>query len=139
MKAVLEILPGEIDAGHCVLICEAGSDGFSYVVKNEETNEVISLGVYHFISHRAHDNDSSILKKIFKEHSLLSENFKKVFIIYSFPESVLVPFEIYNSQNNPGILNAIHGDLTQNNAVLSDVIVDIEAYNIYRIPSQHQS
>ncbi len=136
LKAVLEILPGEIDAGKCLLICEAGSDGFSYVVKNEETNEIISFGAYHYTNHHVHDSDSSILKKIFKDHILLSGNFKKVFIIYSFPESVLVPFEMYNSQKNSSILNMIHGDLTENHAVLSDVIVDIQAYNIYRIPSQ---
>ncbi len=136
MKAVLEILPNEIDAGKCLLICEAGSDGFSYLVKNEERNEVISLGAYHFTNHHVHDNDSSILKKIFKDHSLLSGNFKKVFIIYSFRESVLVPFEMYNSQKNSSILNMVHGDLPENQAVLSEVIVDIQAYNIYRIPSQ---
>lgn len=75
-------------------------------------------------------------KRFFKDHPLLSGNFKRVFIIYSFPESVLVPFEMYNPQKNSTILNMIHGDLTENNAVLSDTIIDIQAYNIYRIPSQ---
>ncbi len=136
MKAVLEIIPGKIDAANCVLICEAGSDGFSYVVKNEENNEVTGLAVYHFSSHYTNENSSPVLGEIFKKETLLSEHFKKVFIIYSYPESVLVPFEMYNSQKNSSVLNMIHGDFTENDAVLSDVIVDIKAYNIYRIPSK---
>ncbi|MEO8108713.1 MAG: DUF3822 family protein [Ginsengibacter sp.] len=136
MKAVLEIIPGKIDAANCVLICEAGSDGFSYVVKNEESNEFTALGVYHFSSHYTSESSSPVLKEIFKNESLLSEPFKKVFIVYSYPESVLVPFEMYNSQKNSSVLNMIHGDLTENDAVLSDVIVEVKAYNIYRIPSK---
>lgn len=136
MIAVLEILPGKIDAGNCVLICEAGSDGFSYVIKNEESNEFVALAVYHFSSHYASENSSPVLKEIFKNENLLSEHFKKVFIIYSYPESVLIPFEMYDSQKNSSILNMIHGDFTENDAEQSDVIVDIKAYNVYRIPSQ---
>ncbi len=136
MKAVLEILSDNIDAGKCVLICEASNDGFSYLVKNDETNDFVALAVYHFNNVIISEGNSSILKGIFKDQILLSENFKKIYIIYSFPESVLVPYEMYNSQKTANILDMIHGDLTENNAVLSDVIIDIKAYNIYRVPSK---
>ena len=136
MKAVLEILPGKIDVGNCVLICEAGSDGFSYVIKNEENNEFAGFAVYHFSTNYASENGSLVLKEILANENLLSENFKKVFVIYSYPESVLIPFEMYDSQKNGSVLNMIHGDFTENDTVLSDVIVDINAYNVYRIPAK---
>lgn len=136
MKAVLEILSGKIDAGDCVLICEAGTDGFSYVIKNEASNEFVALAVYHFSGNYAGENSSPVLKEIFKNEGMLSESFKKVFVIYSYPESVLVPFEMYNSQKNSSVLNMIHGDFTENDAVRSDVIEEIKAYNVYRIPSK---
>ncbi|MDQ6842902.1 MAG: DUF3822 family protein [Bacteroidota bacterium] len=136
MKAVIEIVPEEIETRKCILICEVSTDGFSYVVKDDESNAFVALAVYHFSNTSVPVNHFPVFKKVFEDQALLSENYKKIYISYSFPESVLVPFPVYNSQHNVDVLNLVHGDLTKNNAVLSDVVTEINACNIYRLPAE---
>ena len=67
--------------------------------------------------------------------SLLSGDFKKVHMVYSFEESVLIPFSLYDSQENGNALNLIHGDLQSNTSILTDVITEKGIYNTYRVPT----
>ncbi len=135
MKAVFEIMPDNIIAGKCELVCEVSNEGFSYLIKDCETNTFIALAVYHF-STIIPGNHISLLQKIFEGQELLSEDFKKVDIIYSFPESVLLPFSLYNSRNNAEVLNMIHGDFSENDVILTDVLLENKVYNCYRMPAE---
>jgi hypothetical protein len=133
LKNVLEILPVSIDAQNCTLICEVSNEGFSYAIKDDETNTYIGVSVSHFNKSHRTDDYSSNFENGLQHQSLLSGNFKKVYIIYSFEESVLIPFPLYDSQQSGNALNLIHGDLQNNTSVLTDVIAEKGIYNSYRI------
>ena len=135
MKAVFEIMPDNINAGKCDLVCEVSNEGFSYLIKDCEANTYIVLAVYNFNT-IIPVNHISLLQKIFESQELLSEDFRKVNVIYSFPESVLVPFSLYNSTANAGVLSMVHGDFTENDVILTDVLLDHKVYNCYRMPSE---
>ncbi len=135
MKAVIEIIPGDIKAASCDLVCEVSTEGFSYLIQDCEANVFIATGVYHFNT-AIHGNHIADLQKIFEEQELLCENFRNVNIIYSFPESVLIPFSLYNSRNNADVLNMIHGDFTENDVILTDMLLENKVYNCYRMPSE---
>lgn len=135
MKPVFEILPESINAGTCDLLCEVSNEGFSYLIKDCQENTFIALGVYHF-NNIIPGNHISVLQKIFEDQELLSENFRKINVIYSFPESVLIPFSLYNSRNNANVLSMIHGDFSENDVILTDVLLDNKVYNCYRMPSE---
>jgi len=134
LKTVLEILPVEIDAYRSILVCEISNEGFSYAIKNDDTNTYVGVSVSHFNKNTGADDDYSInLQNGLGLQSLLSGNFKKVYIINSFGESVLIPFYLYDSQENKNALNLIHGDLQDNASILTDVIAQHEIYNSYRV------
>lgn len=132
MKAAFEIRNDEINTDNCELICEASNDGFSYLVRDEVENLVVALGVYHFNPH-IDGNIDAIFHKIFEEQSLLMETFKKTFVVYSVPESVLIPFHLYNSNRNADVLKLIHGDLAGDTVILTDMIMEKKVYNSYRV------
>ncbi|MEO6289299.1 MAG: DUF3822 family protein [Ginsengibacter sp.] len=133
MNAVFEIINEDINTANCVLLCEVSNDGLSYLVKDTETNIVLAFAVYHYNTN-IHGNLNSIFQKIFEDHLLFSEKFKKVFIIYSLPESVLIPFPLYDANNNADILKIIHGDLAENHAIRTDMLIANKVYNSYRVP-----
>ena len=135
MKAVFEIIPDYIVADRCELVCEVSNEGFSYLIKDSGAKMFIGSGVYHF-NNIIGGNYGLALSKIFQQTESLSENYKKVQVIYSFPESVLIPFSLYNSRNNAEVLNMVHGDFTENDAILTDVLLKSKVYNCYRIPSE---
>jgi hypothetical protein len=134
LKAVLEILPVDLDAHKCTLVFEISNEGFSYAIK-DDNNAYIAVAVFHFDKSTGVDDYSIILQMELQRQPLLSGNFKKVYIMYSFGESVLIPFSLYNSRENTNVLNLIHGDLQSNISVLTDVIAENGIYNSYRVPT----
>ena len=136
LKRVLEILPADIDAQKCILVLEISDEGFSYAIKDDDENTYVAVAVFHFDKGPGADDHSMILQNELERESLLSGNFKKVCIMYSVPESVLIPFSFYNSRENTNVVNLIHGDLQCNDPVLTDVITETGTYNTYRVSSR---
>lgn len=135
MRSVFEILPPSFEAGDCTLFCELNDEGFSYCIKDEMKNTFAGLAVYHYDRNKPPVGFPIALQIIFHQKKILSQNFKKVKIVYSLPQSTLIPFHIYNRENNGNIMNLMHGDLYQNETLLSDVITTQSMYNCYRIPT----
>ena len=135
MKPVFEILPDAVDAEKSILVCEISNQGFSYAIKNEDQNIYVGLAVFHFNKNAVGQNDANILKEIIGGQSLLSQKFRKVCVIFSYSESVLVPFELYNLTENENVLNLIHGDIQNKAVILTDLVVEKKVYNAYRVPA----
>ncbi|MDQ6904062.1 MAG: DUF3822 family protein [Bacteroidota bacterium] len=135
MKPVFEILPDTVDAEKSILVCEISNQGFSYAIKNEEQNMYVGVAVFHFNKNTVGQNDANILQEIISQQSLLSQKFKKVCISFSYGESVLVPFELYNSAESDNVLNLIHGDIQNKAIVLTDLVTEKKVYNAYRVPA----
>jgi len=134
LKAVLEILPVDLDAQNCTLVLEISNEGFSYTIKDDDENIYVAAAVFHFDKSPGADEYSIILQNELQQQAVFSGNFKKVCIMYSFTESVLIPFSLYDSRENTSVLNLIHGDFQSNVSVLTDMLEKSKIYNIYRVP-----
>lgn len=135
MNSVFEILPSSFEAEKCMLICEVNNEGFSFCIKDSQLNSFIGLGIYHFDNSKPAEGFPIALQILFHQKEFLCKNFKKVSIVYSFPQSVLIPFPIYKRENNKTLMNMMFGDLETNETILTDVIPDQLMYNCYRIPT----
>ena len=133
MRPVFEILPASFDEENCTLLCELNNEGFSCCIKDEVKNTFLGLAIYHYDKNKPPVGFPIALQIIFHQKKILSRNFKKIKIVYSLPQSVLVPFHLYNRENNSNLMNLMQGDLRQNETVLSDVITTQSMYNCYRI------
>jgi hypothetical protein len=135
MRTVFEILPSTVDAENCSLLCEVSNEGFSFCIKNEETKSFLGLGVYHYDKNKPAVGLPIALQIVFHQKEILSGNFKKVCVVYSFCESVLIPFSLYNRGKNDVLMNMMFGDINETETILTDVISDQSMYNCYRVPS----
>jgi len=133
MRAVFEILPSDYNPENCSLLCELSNEGFSYCLKNEETNSFLGLAVYHFDHSKFAAGFPIALQVLFHQQEIFSKKFKKVCVAYSFPQSVLIPFSIYNREKNQTVMNMMFGDVEANEVILTDVISDQSMYNCYRL------
>lgn len=133
MKALFEILPGSVDAANCILVCEISNEIFSYAIKNEEQNRYVALAVFQFEKGTDSNDYGNVLQDVIQTQPLLSGNFKKVYIVYSFAESVLIPFALYSSLENENVINLVHGDIQNNTSVLTDLVTESGVYNAYRV------
>ncbi|MEO8961285.1 MAG: DUF3822 family protein [Ginsengibacter sp.] len=135
MRTVFEILPDSFDEKDCTLLCELNNEGFSCCIKDEVENKFLGLAIYLYDKTKPPVGFPIALQIIFHQKKYLSLNFKRIKVIYSLPQSVLVPFEMYNRENNSLLMNLMHGDLHQNETLLSDVISEQSMYNCYRVPT----
>lgn len=133
MNSVFEILPSSFEPEKCKLICEVNNEGFSFCIKDSETEIFIGLGIYHFDNSKPAEGFPIALQVLFHQKEFLLKNFKSVCFVYSFPQSVLVPFSIYKSENKKAMMNMMFGDLESNETILTDVIPGVSMYNCYRI------
>ena len=133
MKALFEILPESIDAANCVLICELSNEGFAYAIKNDEQNKYVAVAVFQFERGTEDNDQESNLYRVIKAQPVLAETFKKVCVIYSFAESVLIPFALYSSLENENVINLVHGDMQSNTFILTDLVTESGVYNTYRL------
>lgn len=135
MRTVFEILPDFLDAENCTLLCELNNEGFSCCIKDDVENKFLGLAIYLYDKTKPPVGFPIALQIVFHQKKFLSQNFKRIKVIYSLPQSVLVPFEMYKRENNSVLMNLMHGDLHQNETLLSDVISAQSMYNCYRVPT----
>ncbi|HEY5464091.1 MAG TPA: DUF3822 family protein [Hanamia sp.] len=136
MNPVFEILPSaSFEAANCVLLCEVSNEGFSYCIKDEVASHVLGLAIYHYEKSKPPVGFPIDLQVIFHQKEILSQKFKKVLVSYSFPQSVLIPFPLYNSEKNATLMNMLYGDLYSNEMILTDVVGGQSIYNCYRVPA----
>jgi uncharacterized protein DUF3822 len=135
MRTVFEIFPSSVNPEICALLCEVSNEGFSFCIKNEETNSFLGLGVYHFDKSKPAVGLPIALQVIFHQKEILGAKFKRVCVIYSFCESTLVPFSVYDREKNQVLMNMMFGDINNNQTILTDVITEQSMYNCYRVPT----
>ena len=133
MNTVFEILPSSCEFEKCSLICEVSNEGLSCCIKNEEAKSFLGLAIYHFDSTKPAVGFPISLQVLFHQHEIFSKKFKKVCVVYSFPQSVLIPFSLYDREKNQALMNLMFGDVDANDVILSDVISDQSLYNTYRL------
>jgi hypothetical protein len=135
MRPVFEILAPDFTPANCTLICEVSNEGFSYCIKDEEANSFLGLAVYHFDQKKPAVGFPIALQVLFHQQEVFSKKFKKVCVSYSFPQSVLIPFSMYNREKNRTLINMMFGDVQDSDLILTDVIADQSMYNCYRLPA----
>lgn len=136
MKPVFEILPlSSFEAENCSLLCEVSNEGFSFSIKDEIANSFLGLAIYHYDLNKPSVGLPIDLQVLFHQKEILSKKFKNIFVVYSFPQSVLVPFSLYDSGKNSLLMNMMHGDLHANETILTDLVNSQSVYNCYRIPA----
>jgi len=133
MKALFEILPGSVDAAKCILACEISDESFAYAIKNVEQNMYVALAVYQFEKGTDRNDYGNVLQEVIQAQPLLSGNFKKVYVVYSYAESVLIPFALYSSLENENVINLVHGDIQNHTSIHTDLITESGVYNAYRV------
>jgi hypothetical protein len=130
LKPVFEIIPEAIFFNQTTLVCEISLEGFTYVFKNDIEKKF--KGLSHFQFNKA-DDVSDQLAIIFEEQPLLRKSYNKVFVSYTCEESVLIPSELYKSEDNELLLSTLYGDIHQGRVAI-DHLVSKNIYNVYRIP-----
>jgi Protein of unknown function (DUF3822) len=114
------------------LFVEAGPMGISLVVL-EADNCFNAVVTFTFTTELSEHEFIEKLSAIFNSEYLLQKQYYKTHIFWSFPESILVPAELMNTDRNLNMLNLVFGDVKQG-SIRSDFLYKHNLHNVYRIP-----
>jgi len=64
---------------------------------------------------------------------LLKRQYKEIHLIWCFPESILVPPELFDREDSQAMLNLVFGD-TRETTISHDFLYKHNLYNVYRVP-----
>lgn len=133
MRTLFEILSSKPDTENCKLICEVSNEGFSFFIRNEDSNFFLGFGVYHYDKNKPAVGLPIDLKVLFHQKEIFSQSFKDVCVIYSFPESALVPSVLYQKEKESSLMKMMFGDVNAEDGRHTDII-NPGLLNCYRIP-----
>ena len=133
MKPIFEIIPSEFNAAQTTLIGEISEEGFNYIFKENE--EIIGIGASVFEKDYTDDDIAIALPLFFHQRKCFAEPFKKIIIQFSFPQSAMVPFELYNREENQQVLDILFGDNSYPTEIFSELPHGRNSFHIYRVCS----
>lgn len=133
MKPIFEIIPTEFNAAQTTFIGEISEEGFNYVF--EENGEIVGIGASLFEKNYKDDDIAIALPIFFHQRKCFQESFKNTIIQFSFPESAMVPFRLYNREQNAQVLNSLFGDVNYQTEIFTELPEGRNSYHIYRVCS----
>jgi hypothetical protein len=138
MKTFFEIIPESFYEEDCALICELSEEGVSFCIKDVKEHKFIGAAVYNFDKSRPSAGFHIALKILFNTKPFLSRNYQKVTVVYSIPESTLIPFQLFDSTTASNALNLLFGNLSSDFLEVTDIITESGYYNCFRIRNDIQ-
>lgn len=102
----------------------------SLLTLSADNKEVLDCVVYHFTA----GSETAQLSAALQQESLLQHSYIKTALIYGYPQSILLPNELYSSTNHAELLDGVYGD-TIEGTVKTDFLYKQNLHNIYRIPA----
>lgn len=117
------------------LLVEISSQCISYIVL-DNGNECVAICSRQYAKDVAGvDKAGNILKQLVNEESILQEDFKNTTIIYSHPQSIMVPADLLEEAQKKDMLELVHGDMSDS-FIRSDFLFRQYTHNIYPVPKQ---
>jgi len=97
--STFNILTNVTNTAECSLFIGISNQGISYWALTQD-NSCFALSMYHFNAGTSNDKAADYLKDIVNEQHLLRQPFKKIYIIYTFSEALLVPTKFNYNTND---------------------------------------
>jgi len=110
-----------------VLSLRIGERHCSFAVTDRSAKEIYSLAYY-----SGDEVNAESLGSIFMAHPELSRGFHSVQVGFDHPQSLLVPFQLFDKDAAPQIMSTMFGK-KEGTEVLSEPVKEWQLYNIYSV------
>ncbi len=113
------------------LLLEIGYQSVSYLMM-EGTDNCIELGLFHLP--KSSDNQlETNLNEILSTDSFKNKNFRKINIVFSFPEAVMIPDEFMFQSAAKELLGLVYGYVSTDD-IKSDIVYKQNLHVVYVVP-----
>jgi hypothetical protein len=126
------IQPAKLATEAADLYIEVKSHGFSYIIM--ENNLCLALAIYHWKAGCTDEQAGVFIHQVIAEQPVLLQKFNKVYVIYGYSQTILVPHQFMSGNENKAMLDLVFGD-GRESVINTDFIYQLGIHNIYSVPS----
>ncbi len=134
MSTVFKIGTVQSVSSEARLLIEISQYAISYIVI-DNGSDCVALYSQHFAYGNGIDRAANELKQLASDENILQENFKNTTIVYSHPQSVMVPSSLLEETEKKKMLELVHGDISDA-YIKTDFLFRQYTHNIYPVPRQ---
>ncbi|MES2892998.1 MAG: DUF3822 family protein [Bacteroidota bacterium] len=133
MNSSFIIQPTRLNTESADLYLKINPQGIAYIIL--ENNTCMGLATFHFPAGATDAIVVASIHELMKEQPVLQQAFKNVYIIYGYPQSILVPNELMNEENNKAMLDLVFGDASDA-VVRNEYVYRHLIHNVYSVPAE---
>ncbi|MEO6723595.1 MAG: DUF3822 family protein [Ferruginibacter sp.] len=132
MNSSFIIQPAKLITESADLYIKIKPHGLSYIVL--ENNVCMTLAIYHFKAGATDEKAVSFIHQVMVEQPVLLQKFNKVYIIYGYEQTILVPHRFFTGEDNKAMLELVFGD-TRESVISTDFMYQQGIHNVYSVPA----
>ncbi|MEO6549135.1 MAG: DUF3822 family protein [Ferruginibacter sp.] len=132
MNLLFNIQAPQINPANGSLYLEIDSDGLSYIIV--ENGLCMAMLVYQFSEGSTDEGAAGFIHQVISDQPVLQQRFNKVYIIYGFKSSILVPHEFMSGTNAKEMLELVYGEASES-IIRTDFMNSMALHVLYRVPS----
>lgn len=122
----------KIYTGSAKLVIEAGPMGILFTILN--TGDCFqAVLVYSFPNKLTEAEVNEEMQETLNTDPLLKKQYREIHLIWCFPESILVPPDLFDREKSPAMLDLVFGD-ARKTKIAHDFLYKHNLYNVYRVP-----
>jgi hypothetical protein len=128
LKQLFYIQSGESsDSIQLVLCLRIGERHCSFAITDKSAKELYHLGYY-----TDQEVTAESIGTMFMAHPELSRNFYSVQVGFDHPQSILIPFQFYNSDSAGSVVTTMYGN-REGCEIMTESVKEWQLYNVYAI------
>ncbi|MGZ5247380.1 MAG: DUF3822 family protein, partial [Flavitalea sp.] len=120
-----------------ILVLEIGEKLFSAMILNSDADQLLALKYFNMDAQSLRPM-AEFIAEILAVEPVLSRKFSKTVVVYSFPESNLLPKQFNDNNVDRALTQLIHGNV-QKGLILQEEVPGKEMVNVYRVSKELQN
>jgi len=116
------------------LSMQVDNNSFSYCILDIARKKYLAFKYYNFPEKQSNYTISDTVKGLIKNDKFLSQKYKTVGFLYHTRKATIIPTEFYDQKNLKKYFDFNH-ILDESEAINSEKFINIEAYNVFALPS----
>lgn len=140
LKPSFDIIPTEANPElfhESILVLEIGEKLFSAMILNSDADQLLALKYFNMESQSSRPM-AEFIAEILAVEPVLSRKFSKTVVVYSFPESNLLPRKFNDNNVDRALTQLIYGNV-QKGLILQEEVEGKEIINVYRVSKELQN
>jgi hypothetical protein len=123
---------GNPQPGEGYLLIEVSAQSLNYILYKKDPQQLLLLRQYRLYT-TGDRSSRDLIDEVIDADTVFQQHADRALIVYNFPESSIVPSELYNDESRNSMTTLLYGD-DSNDILFGEEVKGRDMHNAYRVP-----